>query len=371
MAKKQGFIDIAEDVTYQETILKGSKTSVYYRKKFLRRQLQYDRRYHELFGKLGDEFAKLASDPLAKFSSSFRFHPSIEKKIAVIMDDFAGRLNAFGENEITQVWKLSTSKNDEVVKDYLSTMGKIKAAQSAKYFNPNIPALKAFIKGNKQTPGFSDAVWKIAGQAREEMSIHLGLGIMNGDSNQVISRRIRKYLNDPDAYFRRVRDKFGKLVASKAMRANRPGRGVYNSAFKNAARVTRTETNRAYLTADHERWMQLDMVMGVKISLSGSHPAYSFPEICETNQGIYPKWFNWAGWHPQCLCHAVPIMVPQQDFLAYLRSDKPLESKQIKVYPESFKKYLTDNKEKVQKSTAYWIRDNKRIINGILKKAEK
>ena len=32
-----------------------------------------------------------------------------------------------------------------------------------------------------------------------------------------------------------------------------------------------TETNAAYRTADHERWQNLDFVVGIEIHLSGNH----------------------------------------------------------------------------------------------------
>ncbi len=189
---------------------------------------------------------------------------------------------------------------------------------------------------------------------------------MNGDSADVISRRIRQYLKDPEALFRRVRDSKGRLVASKAMIENAPGQGKYNSAFKNAMRVARTNTNQAYLLADHERWLKLPMVIGVKISLSAQHKIY---DICDELEGTYPKDFVWQGWHPQCLCHAVPVLMSKKDFNEYLAGDKPLKAEQITTYSDKFQKYVKENYERYSnyKTLPFWIADNQELINDIVK----
>jgi hypothetical protein len=341
-------------------------TSLEFRDKFLKRQLQYDRKFRLIFSKVADDFARLANDPNAKFTKSFHYNGAINKKIDIIIEAFHGEALKLTEDEITKSWGLSTSKNDQIVKDYLKTVSTIKAAQSAKYFMPNIPALKAFISGKHGTETLSDAVWKVAEQLRNELKIHLGIGLSQGDSADVISRRIRQYLKNPDALFRRVRDNNGRLVASKAMLVNHPGQGVYNSAYKNAMRVARTNTNQAYLLADHNRWMQLDMVIGVKISLSAQHRIY---DICDECEGTYPKEFIFVGWHSQCLCSAVPVLMPKSEFNDYLTGNQPLRAEQITTYSDKFKKYVKNNFERYSgyKSMPYWIEDNIKVIKSIIK----
>lgn len=339
--------------------------SLEYRDKFLRRQLQYDRKFREIFNKIAADFARLANDPNAKFTRSFRFNGVMNKKIDIIIKDFHSQVLDLTELEIEKSWGLSNEKNDLIVKDYLKTITTIKAAQKAKYFIPNIPALKAFIKG-RGAETLSESIWEVAAQLRGELEIHLGIGLMNGDSASVISRRIRQYLKNPEALFRRVRDEKGRLVASKAMIENAPGQGKYNSAFKNAMRVARTNTNRSYLLADQERWSKLPMVIGYRIVISAQHKIY---DICDECQGNYPKDFVWGGWHPMCICHAVPILMPKKDFEAYLVGDQPLKAKQIKDLPGTFERYVKGNYDRYKnyKSTPYWIEDNIEIINKIIK----
>ncbi len=344
--------------------------SLKYRRQFLKNQLAFNRKFAPLFEKVARDIAALANDPNARFTKSFDFSKPINIKIDAIITEFHDNVLELTEDNIREAWLLSNQKNDKIVDSYLKTITGLKAAKKASYYLFNTPALKAFITSKHGTEMLSDAVWKIAKQLRGEMSIHLGLGLMNGDSAQVISRRIRQYLSNPEALFRRVRDNKGRLVASKAMLANAPGQGVYNSAYKNALRVARTNTNQAYLLADHIRWEQLDMVKGVHISLSAQHPDYKDPEICELLEGDYPKDFIWVGWHPQCLCHATPILSDSKDFMNYLKTGKKELNKMVIQYPANFKYFVKENYERFAnyKSMPFWIEDNADIITRLLKK---
>ena len=260
--------------------------SLTYRRQFLKNQLEFNRKYGYLFDKVARDIAALANDPNARFSKSFDFSKPIKNKIDAIITEFHDNALELTEEDIRAAWSLSNSKNDKIVDQYLKTITGLKAAKKASYYLFNAPALNAFLSRTKGTETLSDAIWQVARQLRGEMEIHLGLGIMNGDSAQVISRRIRQYLNNPETLFRRVRDNQGRLVASKAMLANAPGTGMYNSAYKNAMRVARTTTNQSYQLADHLRWQSMDMVKGIEIRLSAQHPDYPYEEICEALAGI-------------------------------------------------------------------------------------
>jgi hypothetical protein len=74
----------------------------------------------------------------------------------------------------------------------------------------------------------------------------------------------------------------------------------------NAMRLTRTEINMAYRVADYEKYQQLDFITGIEIIRSNIF--FNCPE-CESPKGKYPKTFRFIGWHPQCRCHAVPVVV--------------------------------------------------------------
>lgn len=226
-----------------------------------------------------------------------------------------------------------------------------------------------------------------------------------------MSQNVRQYLNDPDLMFRRFRCKIGEedildgegnVVGKKPIyqkkwkkRIRKPdgtygfidydkdsyktGSGVYKSSAKNAMRVARTETNIAYRRADHERWQQMDFVLGKRIELSRSHPD---EDICDTLAGEYPKDFVFDGWHPQCFCVVTPIMISDGDMsritdmmakgenwqaeLARIQ-----EKHSIKDYPENFKSWVKSNADKIEASRKrgtepYFIQNNARVISGIL-----
>ena len=338
-----------------------------YRAIFLRTQRVFEKQYKGIFDRVIDQFASVVDDPAIRLSKAFKFPPSIEMKMTRIMTEFHDDMLSLTESRIEDSWNLSNEQNDKIVNDYLDTIKKIKVAQKAAYFRPNTEALKAFISRERNAQTLSDSIWKIGKQLRAELETHIGIGITNGDSAKVISRRIRQYLNNPDVLFRRVRDENGKLVASKKMREYHPGQGVYRSAYKNALRVSRTETNMAYHTADNIRWSQIDMVIGVKVSLSSQHPEYNYPEICEECEGIYPKDFIFTGWHPNCMCHAVPVMTPEEDFMSYLETGVKKEIKPVTEYPDGFKYFVKDNFERMQnyQSVPYWMQDNSEIVKDI------
>ena len=298
-------------------------------------------------------------------SYDFTKSKPLQKEVADIVLDFNSKSFTLINNGVNASAAVSYLKNDEITRLYLNTLGKLGKDFAKDDIIPNVDAITAFIARERGADALSGRVWQVGDQLRGEMEIFLGTGIMNGDSSKVISRRIRKYLNNPQAYIRRIRDKNGNLVPSaKTLLTDHPGTGVYRSAYKNAMRLIRTETNQAYLLADHYRWLNTPYITAFKISLSGSHPHYPFIEICEELQGIYPKWFIWVGWHPQCLCHATPVMTSKDDFKAYLRGEKPVGGQNLDNLPPEFQAWLQRNQEKIlnSKNPPYFILDN--YVNG-------
>ena len=250
-----------------------------YRKRFLGNQKRLLNQYLKAFRDMADKVAKLSKNPEARFLKAFTYTqaPALSAELGRLMNDFGGKLIDLTEIGIGQSWRLSEQKNNAIFSEYLEGYRGKKIAELKAL--PDIMKLEMYLSTTKGR--FSDAIWRTVDQTRKEMEVQLAFGVMRGDSAQVISQRIRQYLKNPDALFRRVRDANGNLVASKAMAAYHPGRGVYRSAYKNAMRVARTETNMSYQRADSERWRNNPVVIGIKVSLSGAHPDYNFEEICE------------------------------------------------------------------------------------------
>jgi hypothetical protein len=356
-----------------------------YRSKLLKK-LSFQSEYKAIFDNVIENISMLSNSPQAKFSKSFLYNKYIEEKIDAIIVEFNDQMIKFTKKNISEAWNLSELKNDDITKDYINTLGALKGKEviTGKYIQHNLSALEAYLKNDKE---LSKAIWKVSTQLRGEMKIQLGISLLNGDSAAITSQRIRQYLKDPSALFRRVRepmrDEFGKvmkdelgrvikdpngrLIASQAMIENHPGTGRYNSAYKNAMRVTRTEINRAYRMSDCKRYSETDFVMGMEIRLSNNHLVY---DICDELAGEYPADFVWTGWHPQCFCFFIPILAPKEDFMAQQKrilegedDVKINDSNRIKEMPKNFKKWLKDNKDRITKAKEkdtlpYFLKEN-------------
>lgn len=328
-----------------------------YRKKHLQNQLQVAERTKNAIARIGDKVARLVNDPQAKFVKSFDFRNNdhLNKIITGLMTDLQGDLLSITETAIATSRAISNEKNDAIVKEYFKGLEDLKKKE-ATYLNTNSEALKSFLSKKVDGKTLSDRVWTTVEAARDELEVHLGYGIANGDSAAKISRRIRDYLNNPEALFRRVRNEAGKLGLSENAKQFNPGQGVYRSAYKNSLRVTRSETNQAYLYNDHLRWKQMDFVTGVNIELSEQHPT---PDVCDAMQGDYPKGYVFTGFHSQCLCHATPILMAKDKFRKYI-SGIPVDVGYTNDVPEGYKNWIKDNENRILgwKNKPYFIRDN-------------
>lgn len=209
------------------------------------------------------------------------------------------------------------------------------------------------------------------------------MGIRNGSDAAKMARELNTFLQHPDMLFRRVRDEHGMLKLSKAMKDFHPGQGVYRSSYKNARRLAATETNMAYRTADHERWQQMDFIVGIEINLSNNHTclgrdgkAHDFVDICDELAGRYPKDFKFTGWHPHCRCFATTIMKTdeeleddEQRILNGEEPSNPADSENaVTDMPKQFKEWVLNNADRIAWGQAsdrlpYFIRDNERYID--------
>lgn len=92
------------------------------------------------------------------------------------------------------------------------------------------------------------------------------------------------------------------------------GQGVYKEPIKNTMRVARTEINRTYILNDALTYNKLDFVLGKEIRLSNSPKKKARCWMCRGLVGKYPKDFIWDGFHPNCLCTQIPILMTLEQF---------------------------------------------------------
>lgn len=302
------------------------------------------------------------ADPKKEFH--FEDFPALKKEMEALMQDLGSSLQANIEDGDQESWTLSNTKNDAMV-DSIIGKKKLPAKTVKAWKHPHLEALNAFIARKEAGMNLSRRVWNLTQQFKSEMELALELGIGEGKSAAALSRDIRKYLVEPNKLFRRVRDKSGALRLSKAAAAYHPGQGVYRSSYKNALRMTATENNIAYRTADHNRWQALPFVIGIEIHISNNHPT---EDICDLFDGKrFPKDFKFTGWHPWCRCYAVSVLASQEEMDAYTTAIMNGEdvshwkfTGQVEKMPKEFNKWMKDNQARIENATSmpYFIKDN-------------
>lgn len=302
------------------------------------------------------------ADPKKEFH--FEDFPALKKEMEALMQDLGSSLQANIEDGDQESWTLSNTKNDAMV-DSIIGKKKLPAKTVKAWKHPHLEALNAFIARKEAGMNLSRRVWNLTQQFKSEMELALELGMGEGKSAAALSRDVRKYLVEPNKLFRRVRDKSGALRLSKAAAAYHPGQGVYRSSYKNALRMTATENNIAYRTADHNRWQALPFVIGIEIHISNNHPT---EDICDLFDGKrFPKDFKFTGWHPWCRCYAVSVLASQEEMDAYTTAIMNGEdvshwkfTGQVEKMPKEFNKWMKDNQARIENATSmpYFIKDN-------------
>lgn len=299
---------------------------------------------------------------------SFADYPSAKNMIDDLINTLNHELKSIVSEGVTNEWLLAAKKNDKLVKDLFYNTGFTKE-QLKQFLQPNLEALQAFQIRKVNGLKLSDRVWKYTNQFKNEIEMGLDLGLASGKSAAQLSRDLRQYLQEPNKLFKRVKDKHGHLQLSKNARAYHPGQGVYRSSYKNAMRLTRTETNMAYHQSDFVRLQQLDFVVGIRIELSNNHTLNGIPftDICDRLAGDYPKDYKFVGWHPQCRCKRVTILAEPEEFAEYQQAIMNGEdvtgwkfSNTINGLPGSFHQWIDDNKDRIEKAKTipYFIKDN-------------
>lgn len=293
-------------------------------------------------------------------------------------------------------WVSSCKKNDAYLEHIMNT-SKLSKKRLSQMQDRRLEALDAFQGRKVNGLDLSQRVWKYVNQYKQNLEDGIDLGLGVGTSADVLSREVRKYLADPDMYFRRFRVKVGtdengqtvygrkwkRMIKTpdgnirwidEAPKDYHPGAGKYRSSYKNAMRLARSEINMAYRESDWERWQQLDFVVGFEIHRSNHRPEYKC-KLCERLKGKYPKNFKFVGWHPHCRCYVTPIIMDDEtfnnneveDLRAAIRGTeaKHDQAKNAVVkMPENFTKWAEETAEKVAngemhiKNVPYFVRDN-------------
>lgn len=140
----------------------------------------------------------------------------------------------------------------------------------------------------------SERIWELTQRARQDLRRIVVTEIGKGSSPFVISKKVQKFLS-PQAI---ARADLGATIAP----------GIYKSPFRNAMRVARTESNRAYTAASAEFAKDKPWIKGIQITLS---PRHSNSDICDRWAGKIvsaERFQDLVPFHPHCMCFATYVL---------------------------------------------------------------
>lgn len=357
----------------------------------LRRIEQYVKRIESLMRKATGRFISLSTSVSYDREKDGQFYfsdyPEIKREVDNLVANLARGMGQTIITGTTSEWAHGAQDANDGILEYVmqktgltSRMKKLgisadelKASMVGEHLNNHDAALKAFQTRQIGGLNLSSRVWNLANQSRIEAE--LARSIASGTSADELAESMKELLNEPSKLFRRVRDEFGMLHLSKNAAAYNPGEGVYRSSFKNAKRLARTEINMAYRNAEQESYRDDRFVVGIEICRSNRH--YECV-VCESLKGRYPKDFKWSGWHPNCRCFMVPILVSDDEFIDMLGDDSILPEDSVNYIgdvPGNFKDWVSDNSDRITQaemrgSLPYFIKDNKAVVDAIVKEAQ-
>lgn len=291
---------------------------------------------------------------------SFDSNPRLKKYFGQVMKEVSTKMTKLINDQTKDSW---IRGNEKVVQSILPTLRNNKvlynAVKNAKEVNLN--ALKSFQERKTNGLNLSDRVWNITKTFKQEMEFALDLSISEGKSAQDISRQVRKLLKNPDMASKMFREKHGNKTKMKLEK------GVYQSSYRNAMRLARTENNIAYHSASHEKYKEFDFVVGIEVRLSNNLAHCPF---CSAMAGKYPKDFKFTGWHPQCRCTTIPILKTEKELQAdndaIARGENPSQTSknEVKRPPKNFIEYIGRNAVNIEskQNKPYFYSDNLKYV---------
>lgn len=187
--------------------------------------------------------------------------------------------------------KLSFSlKKDFASRASAKTSGAAWAARQSKI-------VKSITKHNLAGLKPSERIWELTQRTKADLKRLITNQIAAGESPYVIAKKIERYISP-------------KVTDASALGIEN-GPGVYRSPYRNAMRIARTETNRAYTQASAEFAKQKEWIKGMQITLS---PAHAVEDVCDEWAGevVTPEEFaQKVPFHPHCMCFGTYVIDPK------------------------------------------------------------
>ncbi len=358
---------------------------------------QVSRLYDEAITKISRQMLTIDFEPDKPFSFE---EYGLQDKVDSIMDNLADNIYKAVSASVVNEFKVSEKNVAELLKEIVPKQNIEKQVQ-AEIFS-HVRTSDAVKSVMAKMPNVSQRVWNGATLGQMETAVQEAM--LEGMPAKQMATLMKKYLNEPDNFFRRFRIKTGESETGESIygrqwkkRIQQPdgtykwkdckpsdypaGEGVYHSSYKNALRMARTHTNIAYRTADYNTYQSTPFVIGIEIRISNNHTTKTskgvvpLEDICDRLAGKYPKDFKWTGWHPNCRCYQIPILATQEE------TDKMIEDileggdgsnvecdNEIKELPKNFLDWLKDNENRIVEANSlpYFLTDNATWVSNAL-----
>lgn len=320
-------------------------------KELSRRLAGYVMQVRSIYNRLNEKAASIVESTDYDGSVEFLFddYPEVKGQVQALQRQFVGDMQSLISSGTSVEWKNSNLFQDLVAKKALNYYrAQVRGVRFKHYFQSNSDHLKAFQARKDRGLNLSSKLWNQSFIYKESLEATISTAIEKGMSAITLSKRLSKYLNDWPSLQKDYQERY-----AKATRA-------YDCEYR-SIRLARNEINIAYRTAEQLRWQQFDFILGYEVKLSGSHPRY---DICDDLKGKYPKNFKFVGWHPNCLCYTVPIVMSEDEYWSENRESSP---NMVTAPPENFGKWVSENSERIDEARSrgtlpYWVMDNREFV---------
>lgn len=170
---------------------------------------------------------------------------------------------------------------------------------SESYYKTTDALYEKIVKQGTQGLQPSDRIWQLSKATELELNRILQSEIAAGTSSRDIAAEL------------------GDYISPAVGRRAGLGQGVYKSPLRNAMRLARTETNRAYTNAQAEWAKTRSWVKGMMVTLSPAHDPTGGEDECDAWAGkiLDPEEFEQrVPFHPHCMCFGTIVI--KDEFLS-------------------------------------------------------
>lgn len=305
----------------------------------------YTKKVLAIYAMLAKEAADIAISVGYDGSDEFSFanYPKTKRRVKALLNFYFNNMQTLVYSGISDEWENSNVFQDLLVRRVMQAYTKRVGQNRVKaYYDRNNAAKKAFKQRVINGMNLSQRIWNQQEDVKKSLERALSTGIEKGMSAVKLSKRVSQYLNDYPLLAKDYKKKYGRAI------------DVSGCEYR-SVRLARNEINMAYRAAEQERWRNLDFIKGIEIRTSGSHPR---EDMCDLLAGKFPKGFPWSGWHVNCMCYAVPIVMSEEEYW----SDGPKEL--YTEIPDNFNIWISDNADKIKayKNLPYFLTDNANFI---------